>query len=58
MNDIILMENNVTENDPGNVRNIMNQYNANITRSIGNDDPMSIDYQLEDIIKTHAVYSV
>jgi len=53
MNEIIVMENNVIENDPGNVSNIMNEYYVNITISIGNDDSISIDDQFEDIIKTH-----
>ena len=51
MNDILLMENNVIENDPGNVSNIINEYYVIIPRSIGDDDFISIDDQFEDINK-------
>ena len=54
MTDIILIENNMIENDPSNVGNIMNKYYVNITRYIGNDDSISIDDQIKDIIKAHA----
>ena len=47
------MVNNVIENDHGNVSHIMNEYYVNITRSIGNDESISIDDQFEDILKTH-----
>jgi len=42
MTEIILMENNVIGNDPGNFSNVINEYCVNITRYIGNDDPISI----------------
>ena len=54
MTEIILMENNVMENDPGNVSNITNEYYVNITRSIGNDESISTHDQFDDIIQIHA----
>jgi len=48
MNGIILID-----NDPGNVSNIMNEFYVKITRSIDNDDSISINGQFQDIITAH-----